>query len=121
MRVLVVEDNAALAAQLRGALVEAGFAVDAAADGEEALFLGETEPYDAVVLDLGLPKLDGFGVLERLQADPETRWLPVVVLTARRLSAAERQSLQARALALLDKSTYSPNELRRLIELALAQ
>jgi two-component system OmpR family response regulator len=81
MRLLVVEDNAALAAQLRAALTEAGFVVDAAADGEEALFLGETEPYDAAVLDLGLPRLDGLSVLRRWRA--AGRRLPVLVLTAR--------------------------------------
>jgi two-component system OmpR family response regulator len=81
MRVLVVEDNAALAAQLRAALTAAGFAVDAAPDGEEGLFLGETEPYDAVVLDLGLPVLDGLSVLRRWRAGG--RGMPVLILTAR--------------------------------------
>ncbi len=81
MRLLVVEDNAALAAQLRVALVDAGFAVDSAADGEEGLFLGETEPYDAVVLDLGLPKFDGLTVLRRWRAAKNS--MPVLILTAR--------------------------------------
>ena len=81
MRVLVVEDNAALAAQLRVALVDAGFAVDSAPDGEEGLFLGETEPYDAVVLDLGLPKLDGLSVLRRWREGQHA--MPVLILTAR--------------------------------------
>jgi two-component system OmpR family response regulator len=81
MRVLVVEDNAALAAQLRVALVDAGFAVDSAPDGEEGLFLGETEPYDAVVLDLGLPRLDGLSVLRRWRAAEHA--MPVLILTAR--------------------------------------
>jgi two-component system OmpR family response regulator len=81
MRLLVVEDNAALAAQLRVALVDSGFAVDSAADGEEGLFLGETEPYDAVVLDLGLPRLDGLSVLRRWRAGKNS--VPVLILTAR--------------------------------------
>ena len=81
MRVLVVEDNAALAEQLRAALVGAGFAVDAAPDGEEGLFLGDTEPYDAVVLDLGLPVLDGLSVLRHWRA--AGRGMPVLILTAR--------------------------------------
>ncbi|MCO6417219.1 response regulator transcription factor [Siccirubricoccus sp. KC 17139] len=81
MRVLVVEDSEALAAQLREALAAAHFAVDHAADGEEALFLGETEPYDAVVLDLGLPRLDGLSVLRRWRA--AGRAMPVLILTAR--------------------------------------
>ena len=81
MRLLVVEDNAALAAQLRVALADAGFAVDSAADGEEGLFLGETEPHDAVVLDLGLPRLDGLSVLRRWRAAEHA--MPVLILTAR--------------------------------------
>ncbi len=81
MRILVVEDNEALAAQLSAALAEAHFAVDRAADGEEALYLGETEPYDAAVLDLGLPVLDGLAVLRRWRE--RGRAMPVLVLTAR--------------------------------------
>lgn len=81
MRILVVEDHAALARQLMEALAEAGFVADHAADGEEGLFLGETEPYDAVVLDLGLPRLDGLSVLKRWRA--AGRDLPVLILTAR--------------------------------------
>ncbi|MBL6077254.1 response regulator transcription factor [Belnapia sp. T18] len=81
MRVLVAEDSAALAAQLREALVAAHFAVDLAPDGEEAHFLGETEAYDAVVLDLGLPRLDGLSVLRRWRA--AGRAMPVLILTAR--------------------------------------
>ena len=65
MRVLVVEDDADLNRQLVQALKEAGYAVDAATDGEEGHFLGDTEPYDAVVLDIGLPILDGISVLEQ--------------------------------------------------------
>jgi two-component system OmpR family response regulator len=81
MRVLLVEDHAALAAQVRAALAGAHFAVDHASDGEEALFLGGTEPYDAAVLDLGLPRLDGLSVLRRWRA--AGRAMPVLVLTAR--------------------------------------
>ena len=80
--------------------------------------VAERKP-DAIILDLVMPKLDGFGVLERLQQNPETRAVPVVVLTARRLSGAERQSLSARAVPLLEKNVYSPRELRRLVDQAL--
>ena len=65
MRVLVVEDEAALRDQLAGVLSKAGYAVDTAGDGERAEFLGQTEQYDAVVLDLGLPRIDGLTVLRR--------------------------------------------------------
>ena len=81
MRVLVVEDHSALARQVMDALAEAGFVADHAADGEQAHFLGETEPYDAVVLDLGLPVLDGLTVLKRWRA--AGRDMPVLILTAR--------------------------------------
>ena len=81
MRVLIAEDDAALAAQLRQALSEAGYAVDVAPDGEEAQFLGETEPYDAIVLDLGLPVIDGVSVLKAWRAQGVTT--PVLILTAR--------------------------------------
>jgi CheY-like chemotaxis protein len=68
-----------------------------------------------------MPRLDGFAVLERLQASPNLRAIPVVVLTARVLGAAERQLIGARAVSLLEKSDYSPAELRRLIRQALGQ
>src|SRR6476646_10608674 len=81
MRILVVEDESLLAKQLSTALTEAGYAVDCAADGERADFLGETEQYDAVVLDLGLPKIDGLTVLRRWRDAGLS--MPVLVLTAR--------------------------------------
>lgn len=81
MRLLVVEDDADLGRQLEDGLTQAGYAVDRAMDGEEGHFLGETEPYDAVVLDLGLPKLDGVRVLERWRRAGKD--MPVLILTAR--------------------------------------
>lgn len=81
MRLLVVEDDPDLSRQLKEALGEAGYAVDTAFDGEEGHFLGDTEPYDAVVLDLGLPLIDGVTVLERWRR--EGRMMPVLILTAR--------------------------------------
>ncbi|WP_417480762.1 response regulator, partial [Maricaulis maris] len=81
MRLLVVEDDPDLNRQLVEALTEAGYAVDKALDGEEGHFLGDTEPYDAVVLDLGLPKLDGLSVLENWRREGKS--MPVLILTAR--------------------------------------
>jgi len=65
MRILVVEDDIDLNRQIKDALVDADYVVDVAFDGEEGHFLGDTEPYDAVVLDIGLPQMDGLSVLER--------------------------------------------------------
>src|ERR1700723_109147 len=81
MRVLVVEDETSLARQLVVALRRAGYAVDHAADGEGADLLGHDERYDAVVLDLGLPKVDGLTVLRRWREAGQA--MPVLVLTAR--------------------------------------
>jgi two-component system, OmpR family, response regulator len=81
MRILVVEDDPDLNRQLVKAFTEAGYAVDKAKDGEEAYYLGDTEPYDAVVLDIGLPKMDGFSVLEQWRRAGKT--MPVLILTAR--------------------------------------
>ncbi|MCC5981582.1 MAG: response regulator transcription factor [Oceanicaulis sp.] len=81
MRALIVEDDPDLRRQLKDVLDHAGYAVDEAGDGEEGWFLGDTEPYDAVVLDLGLPRLDGVSVLERWRSAGKD--FPVVILTAR--------------------------------------
>ncbi|MBX3519025.1 MAG: response regulator transcription factor [Xanthobacteraceae bacterium] len=81
MRLLVVEDDPDLNRQLVTALSDAGYAVDAASDGEEGHFLGDSEPYDAIVLDLGLPKMDGISVLERWRKNG--KMMPVLILTAR--------------------------------------
>jgi two-component system OmpR family response regulator len=81
MRILVVEDDKDLNRQVSDALVDAGYVVDRAFDGEEGHFLGDTEPYDAVVLDIGLPQMDGISVVERWRRDG--RKMPVLILTAR--------------------------------------
>ncbi len=81
MRVLLAEDDPDLAQQLAEVLEQAGYAVDRAPDGEEAQFLGETEPYDAVILDLGLPVIDGISVLRNWRKGGLKT--PVLILTAR--------------------------------------
>jgi two-component system OmpR family response regulator len=81
MRLLVVEDDPALAGQLTQALQGAGYVVDTAHDGADAHFKGEVETYDAVVLDLGLPVMDGLTVLRKWRAAGRT--MPVLILTAR--------------------------------------
>lgn len=81
MRVLLVEDDPDIAADVAQALASAGFLVERASDGEAAWFLGDTEDFDAVVLDLGLPKLDGLSVLKRWRM--AGRSFPVLILSAR--------------------------------------
>ena len=81
MRILVLEDEPTLADQLAQAIAAAGHTVERAADGREACFLGEEQDFDAVVLDLGLPLLDGLSVLRRWRAAGRT--MPVLILTAR--------------------------------------
>ena len=81
MRILIVEDEPTLGPQLKATLEGNGYAVDLATDGEDGQFLGSTEDYDAAVLDLGLPEIDGLTVLDRWRK--EKRNFPVLVLTAR--------------------------------------
>ena len=81
MRVLVVEDDKNLREQLAAALGDAGYTVDSADNGEDGQFLGETEPYDLAILDLGLPKVDGLTVLKAWRK--EGRTMPVLILSAR--------------------------------------
>jgi two-component system, OmpR family, response regulator len=81
LRLLVIEDDPDLNRQLATALTDAGYVVDRAFDGEEGHYLGESEPYDAVILDIGLPKMDGISVLEAWRR--AGRAMPVLILTAR--------------------------------------
>lgn len=95
MRVLVVEDEPDLGRQLGDRLRHEGYAVDLARDGEQGQFLGETEPYDAVVLDLGLPKVDGLTVLRAWRRQEVTT--PVIILTARGAWTEKVQGIDAGA------------------------
>lgn len=95
MRILVVEDDKDLNGQLAAALKEAGYAVDCAFDGEEGHFLGDTEPYDAIILDIGLPQMDGLSVLEQWRRDGRTA--PVLLLTARDRWSDKVQGIDAGA------------------------
>ncbi|HMB48579.1 MAG TPA: response regulator transcription factor [Afifellaceae bacterium] len=95
MRVLVVEDDEALNSQIAEALREGGYVVDVAFDGEEGHFLGDTETYDAVVLDIGLPQMDGISVLETWRRDGHA--MPVLILTARDRWSDKVQGIDAGA------------------------
>ena len=81
MRILIVEDEPTLRAQLAEGIGAAGYAVDVAENGTDAHYMGDTEPYDAVILDLGLPQMDGITVLRKWRT--AGRSMPVLILTAR--------------------------------------
>ncbi|MDP3735826.1 MAG: response regulator transcription factor [Hyphomonadaceae bacterium] len=112
MRVLVVEDDPDLGRQLTEALTQAGYAVDLAPDGEEGHFLGDTEPYDAAVLDLGLPKMDGVRVLEKWRNAGKD--MPVLILTARDRWSEKVAGFDAGADDYLTKPFYTEELLARL-------
>lgn len=112
MRILVVEDDANLNRQLKDALTDAGYVVDVAFDGEEGHFLGDTEPYDAVVLDIGLPQMDGLSVLEAWRRDG--RVMPVLLLTARDRWSDKVQGIDAGADDYVAKPFHMEEVLARL-------
>lgn len=112
MRILLVEDEPTLRAQLRAGLTEAGYVVDATDNGREAQFLGETEPFDAVVLDLGLPGIDGLTVLTRWREAGRT--MPVLILTARDSWHEKVAGIDAGADDYLTKPFHSEELLARL-------
>ena len=112
MRLLVVEDDPDLNRQLTSALTDAGYVVDRAFDGEEARFVGESEPYDAVILDIGLPKMDGISVLEAWRR--AGRSMPVLMLTARDRWSDKVQGFDAGADDYVAKPFHLEEVLARL-------
>jgi two-component system response regulator PhoP len=115
MRILVIEDERRLAANIARSLREsAGYAVDCVYDGEEGLYMAESNPYDLVILDLMLPRLDGMQVLARLRK--AGHGVPVLILTAR----DERESVVALLNAGADDYVSKPFDLGELIARAKA-
>jgi DNA-binding response OmpR family regulator len=112
MRLLLVEDDQGLTQRLQSALTQAGFAVDIASDGVTAQDLGSTEPYDVVVLDLGLPKRSGLEVLKNWRAAGRT--VPVIILTARDAWHERVDGFQAGADDYLGKPFYVEELIARL-------
>jgi two-component system, OmpR family, response regulator len=112
MRVLVVEDDRRIAVDLMGGLQAAGYVVDLVGDGEEAWFRGDTEDYAAIVLDLGLPGMDGISVLKRWRAND--RRIPVLILTARGSWAERVDGIDAGADDYLPKPFRIEEVLARL-------
>jgi len=112
MRILVIEDNAELARQIGNTLKHALYVVDVAFDGEEGLYLGDNETYDAVILDLGLPKVDGLDVLARWRASGNQ--VPVLILTSRHTWREKVAGLRAGADDYLAKPFEFEEMLARL-------
>ena len=112
MRVLVVEDEAALRDTLKARLTEAGFTVDVAQDGEEGLFAGREYPLDVAIIDLGLPKLAGLEVIRQLRAAGKT--FPILILTARDNWQDKVEGLQAGADDYVPKPFHFEEVLARL-------
>ncbi|NBS35184.1 MAG: DNA-binding response regulator [Methylocystaceae bacterium] len=112
MRLLVIEDDKDLNRQIVAALEQASYAVDRAYDGEHGHFLGETEPYDAIILDIGLPKKDGITLLEEWRA--AGRMTPVLILTARDRWSEKVQGFDAGADDYLTKPFHMEELLARL-------
>src|SRR5262249_43098716 len=108
-RVLIVEDDATTRYAMRKLLDGSEYLVLEAANGEEGLRAAETVQPHSIVLDLGLPDMNGFAVLDRFKASPLTRDVPVIVATARDLSDTERSSLQSQAFAVLSKRDILAN------------
>ncbi len=112
MRLLLAEDDPVLGDQIRQALVQEGRAVDLVQDGEEAAFLGATEPYDVIILDLGLPKRDGISVLRDWRSQKIT--IPVLILTARDGWSARVDGLDAGADDYITKPFHMAELLARV-------
>jgi two-component system OmpR family response regulator len=112
MKILVIEDNEELSRQIKSVLEHAMYVVDCAFDGKEGCFMGENEKYDAVILDLSLPKLDGLDVLEKWRANGNH--VPVLILTSRHTWREKVAGLRAGADDYLAKPFEFEEMLARL-------
>ncbi len=112
-RILVVDDSAGDRKLLRRILESAGHLVEEAADGQQAIEMVEDSPPDLVLLDLMMPGMDGAAVLAHLKADPRTRRIPVIIVTAKELDEAERKRLLEQSEELLQKGQFNDEELLR--------
>ena len=112
MRILVVEDEPTLAAQLAEGITTVGYVVDVAHNGVDGNFMGDTESYDAVVLDIGLPQMDGITVLKKWRASGRT--MPVLILTARDTWREKVAGIDAGADDYLTKPFHMEELLARL-------
>lgn len=109
-RILVVDDDRSIIKVLRGYLEQAGYQVLTAEDGETALHVLRREQPDLVILDLMMPEVDGFAVLDALRGNPETANIPVIVATAKELTVDEKGRLQGQIQSLMMKGDFLNDE-----------
>jgi threonine synthase len=115
-RLLIVDDHAEARRLLRRLVTACGdFQILEAASGQQALELAQTQRPDGILLDLMMPEMDGFGVLERLQAHPRTRSIPVIVVTAKALTPTEKAFLQKGVVDMMEKGDLRPEQLERAL------
>jgi DNA-binding response OmpR family regulator len=116
IKVLLIEDDSAAAEMYRLRLVADGYTVVVAEDGERGLEMAGAELPDFIYLDIRLPKIDGFEVLERLRADPETAGIPVIILSNFGEPEFRERGLKLGALEFLVKSDTTPSNLSEVVE-----
>ena len=116
IKVLLIEDDAAAAEMYRIRLVADGYTVVVAEDGEQGLDLAVSQAPDFIYLDIRLPKIDGFEVLERLRAGPETAGIPVIILTNFGDPEFKERGLKLGALEFLVKADTTPSSLSQTVE-----
>jgi CheY-like chemotaxis protein len=119
VKLLVVDDDPHVQEMVQQLLEERPYTLQAAVDGIEALEKVDKEKPDAILLDLMMPRLDGFGVLARLREDPATSEIPVIILTAKSLTAAETAVLQANAQQVIQKQGLAEEALLRELQQVL--
>jgi DNA-binding response OmpR family regulator len=110
-RVLVVDDDPNISDMLRQYLPETDFILDSALDGVAGLVAVEANRPDIILLDIVMPRLDGFGVIESLRAEPKNRDLPIIVISAKELTAAESARLKETVTYIMKKQGFQGEQL----------
>ena len=118
-RLLVVDDDPHIADMLRQLLPESVFRLDAAEDGVAGLEAIEAHRPDVILLDLMMPRLDGFGVIEKMRADPELRNIPIIVISAKELTEAESRKLKESVAFVMKKQGFDGDMLMQEISSVL--
>jgi CheY-like chemotaxis protein len=106
VHILVVDDDPQVAEMLRQSLSESDFVLTSAEDGEAGIQAIETQRPDVILLDLMMPKLDGFGVIQRMRADPELINIPIIVISAKELTADESKTLKESVVFVMKKQGF---------------